>query len=256
MRFNEHNRTLIREVAGVVDFVGGEDPLAKKSHSIQHSERTPVMIRDQVIERLLGRKYQFYVIQTHSQFESHVISALNHHRAMDEETFFKGETADLFINSAQFVASDDEVIDGEAKKKFTGYIYVSMHMSIDSWHHVKSIPKVSGFVGGKNIEEVRPISLNPLSETSSQRQREALEATANIVTIEFETGDIVDIIDGPFATYMGQVQEVTPEQERLRVLIDPSRSLLTQRDQKDRSRFSTDLHFSAEVTWGQVKKLS
>jgi transcription termination/antitermination protein NusG len=254
MYFNQRNRALLREVPGIIDFVGGEQPLAKKNYAIQPAELSPLKIRASVVERFAKHQYQYFVIQTHSQFEGHVIKSLNHHRSLDEESLFKGEQSDLFINSAQFVANETDA-NGEVKKKFTGYIYVSMHMSIDSWHHVKSISKVAGFVGGKNIEEVRPVSINDGYETHSKRTQELKNAASIELEAAFEVGDVIDIIDGPFATYMGEVQEVAAKQERLRVLIDPSRSLLAQRDSKDRSRFSTDLNFSAEVEFKQVKKL-
>jgi transcription termination/antitermination protein NusG len=253
MYFTEHHRQLIREIPGIIDFVGGSHPLAKKGHAIQDSDFTPLKIKDQIIERFKGHQYQLYVLQTHSQFEEQVINALRHHRSMAEEMLFNKDNSDLFINSARFVANEEESIHGHGKKKFTGYIYLSMHMCIDSWHLVKSIPKVSGFVGGKNIEEVRPVSISEDLELTPTRTVESAQAEPSIVSA-FSVGDLVDILDGPFATYMGQVQDVYLDQERLSILINPNRTAANT-SVKDRSGFSADLNFHAEVEFKQVKKL-
>ena len=255
LRYSEHIRELIRNVDGIIDFVGGDHPLIKSGQRFdEHFHTKLVTIKDKVVERFRNHDYYLYVVQTYSQYESQVIQALNLRKSATEDSLIKGDLVDLFINSARFVPEeiDEDVVIGR-EQLVRGYIYVSMHMSPESWHLVRSIPRVSGFVGGKTLEEVRPVKQKPLSDSTPTRvQEEQVAVSVNQAT--YVRGDIVDIIDGPFATYLGEIQEVDGPQERLRVLIDPSRSIAQHKNASDRSRFSSELTFLAEVTWSQVKR--
>jgi len=101
-----------------------------------------------------------------------------------------------------------------SRKFFPGYILVNMELSDDTWHVIKSTPKVTGFVGGAtnppavSEEEVRGIT--------QQMQEGAIKPKPKVL---FESGESVKVIDGPFQDFSGVVEDVKPEKGKLRVLI-------------------------------------
>ncbi len=100
------------------------------------------------------------------------------------------------------------------RKFFPGYVLVKMDMTDETWHLVKSTPKVTGFLGSRG----RP---TPISEAEAQRIMhqvdEGVERPKSSVT--FEVGEQVRVSDGPFAAFTGFVEEVDAEKERLKVSV-------------------------------------
>jgi transcriptional antiterminator NusG len=139
-------------------------------------------------------------------------------------------------------------------KAFKGYVYVSMHMDVDSWHLIKSTQRVVGFVGGQNLTKVRPVTGREVELLGFSR-REAPVAQETIVEVElkYQSGDLVEIIDGPFASYVGEVQDVDAGQELIKLLINPSYTVSEARE--TRSRFASEVTFQAEVAFSQVKPI-
>ena len=102
-----------------------------------------------------------------------------------------------------------------AEKKFLpGYILVKMIMNDDSWHLVKSIPKVGGFLGGNG----KP---SPITSAEASRILKHIEdgaATTNNI-INFEVGESVKVVDGPFDSFVGVVMEIDNDKNRLKVSV-------------------------------------
>ncbi|MDX1917254.1 MAG: transcription termination/antitermination protein NusG [Rickettsiaceae bacterium] len=100
------------------------------------------------------------------------------------------------------------------KKMLPGYILVKMHFSDESWHLVKSIPKVSSFLGSGS----KP---SPVSEIEVQRILDQISQGAALVTAKkiYEEGEKVKVIDGPFESFVGIIQEVDIDKMRLRVSV-------------------------------------
>jgi len=101
-----------------------------------------------------------------------------------------------------------------SRKFFPGYILVNMELSDDTWHVIKSTPKVTGFVGGATNPP--PISEDEVREITQQMQEGAIKPKPKVL---FETGESVKVIDGPFQDFSGVVEDVKPEKGKLRVLI-------------------------------------
>jgi transcriptional antiterminator NusG len=250
--FSNYHRDLLNEVPGIVDFVGGDQPLSKRGSVLKPAELKPVKISGEVVAQFAPHRYQLYVVQTQSQSEKGVVDTLLLKRAEDEDALLLGDKSRMFINQTRFISQNDDGT-GISKKKF-GYIYVSVHLDSTSWHLIKSIPKVSGFVGGKNINEVRPLSsIEAQTIFGMNEQRNERE---EVVTQKFDyvIGDIVEVTEGPFARYKGQVQEVSPSQETMRILIDTTGTSLGVSGVKDQSGFSSGLNIPIEVEISQVKK--
>ena len=100
------------------------------------------------------------------------------------------------------------------RKFFPGYIIVRMELNDETWHVVKGTPKVTGFVGGATNPP--PISEEEVAQMT-QRMKDGEEKPKP--TITFEEGESVRVIDGPFANFSGYVDEVMPEKEKLRVMV-------------------------------------
>jgi transcriptional antiterminator NusG len=101
-----------------------------------------------------------------------------------------------------------------AKKFFPGYILVQMTLTDETWHLVRSIPKVSGFLGAKG----NPL---PISVAEVNRIVKKVEDSANSSqhSVNYEIGDAVTVCDGPFASFQGLIDEVDYEKERVKVAV-------------------------------------
>ena len=99
-------------------------------------------------------------------------------------------------------------------KFFPGYILVKMEMSDDTWHVVKDTPRVSGFLGSHN--KPQPISEKEVSHIMEQIEEGIERPTAQVY---FEVGEQVRVNDGPFASFVGVVEDVDTEKSRLKVSV-------------------------------------
>ena len=155
-----------------------------------------------------------YVVHTYSGYENKVRKSLEERvRQFNLQEQF----GEILIPTEQVV----EMVKGEKRtskrKFFPGYIIVEMEMGPASWHLVKSTPKVTGFVGGgKTPEDVPAISRVEVERLTSQISEGTLKPKPKV---QFETGDSVRVVDGPFSGFNGSVEEVNAEKGRLRVLV-------------------------------------
>jgi transcriptional antiterminator NusG len=87
-------------------------------------------------------------------------------------------------------------------------------MNDQLWHEVKNTPRVTGFVGGGNS----PVPLTA-EEVNSILYRQATSAERPRPKMTFERGEVVRIVDGPFANFSGKIDEINPERNTLRVMV-------------------------------------
>jgi len=154
---------------------------------------------------------QWYVVHTYSGFEHKAKAALEERvRALGKQDFF----GDVLVPAEKVV----ELVKGRKKtssrKFFPGYILVNMDLNDETWHIVKSTPKVTGFVGGAT--QPAPISEAEVREITQQMEEGAARPKPKVL---FESGEHVKVIDGPFQDFNGVVEEVKPDKGKLRVLI-------------------------------------
>ncbi len=155
---------------------------------------------------------QWYVVHAYSGFEKSV------QRTLKERI----ERAGMQENFGQILVPVEEVVEMRGGQKrtterkfFPGYVLVQMEMNDDSWHLVKSTPKVTGFVGG-TANKPAPISEREVQEILQQIQ-EGVDKPRPKIT--FEVGELVRVIDGPFNDFNGSVEEVNYEKSKLRVSV-------------------------------------
>ncbi|MDP3859799.1 MAG: transcription termination/antitermination protein NusG [Stagnimonas sp.] len=155
---------------------------------------------------------RWYVVHAYAQYENSVAKALKERiaRAGLDEQF-----GDILVPTEEVV----EVKDGQKRtterKFFPGYVFVNMEMNEDTWHLVKSTPKVLGFIGG-TAEKPAPIS-DKEANAILNRVEEAVERPKPKTL--FEPGQQVRVNDGPFADFTGVVEEVNYDKNRLRVAV-------------------------------------
>jgi transcription termination/antitermination protein NusG len=156
----------------------------------------------------------WYVVHTYSGYEHKVKAALEERiRSMAKSDKF----GEILVPSEKVV----ELVKGKKKtssrKFFPGYILVNMRLDKETWHIIKSTPKVTGFVGGAmDPESVPPISEAEVREITHQMEEGAVKPKPKVL---FEQGENVKVIDGPFQDFNGVVEEVKPDKGKLRVLI-------------------------------------
>lgn len=111
-----------------------------------------------------------------------------------------------------------KVVDGKKKestrRSMPGYLFVEMHMNEETWHLVRNTEKITGFVGD-------PRNPRPMREREIGKVRKQMEegAIAPKPAVTYEEGMTVRVVDGPFASFTGQVDEVKPDRQKLRVLV-------------------------------------
>ncbi len=154
---------------------------------------------------------KWYVIQTYSGFENKVRESLlqrvkeNNMEAIFGEVLIPTETVqEARANGKQRVRQ---------KTSFPGYMFVEMEMSESAWHLVKNTPKVTGFVGNQKPQEVKPPQIDDLRKSIVEG------AVKPKPRVSFEAGDEIRVIDGAFANFMGTVEEVMPEKQKLKVKV-------------------------------------
>lgn len=153
----------------------------------------------------------WYIVHTHTGFEEKVKKTLEERiRSAGQEEFF----GEILIPTEQVV----EMVKGSRKessrKFFPGYILVKMELNDASWHTVHDTPRVTGFVG----DNLNP---QPLSDADAEKIIGRIEEGASTPRpkVVFDEGDVVRVIDGPFANFQGVVEEVFPDKGRVRVMV-------------------------------------
>ncbi len=154
---------------------------------------------------------RWYIIHTYSGFEQKVADSL---RSRAEAFGFAEKIGNVLIPTEEVVEmrSGRKVI--SKRLLYPGYVLVEMAMDDQLWHEVKNTPRVTGFVGGGN----NPVPLTA-DEVNSILYRQATSADRPRPKQTFEKNETVRIIDGPFASFSGKVDEVNSERDTLRVMV-------------------------------------
>ena len=149
---------------------------------------------------------KWYVVHTYSGYENAVKSSI--------EKFVSGRgMEDKILRIEIPLETVTEVTDsGETRqverKVFPGYVLIKMVMTDDTWHLVRNVRGVTGFVGSAN----KPI---PLTEEEVL----AMGMEKHEIVVRYNVGDHVKIVDGPLASFTGVVEEIEPEKNRVSVMV-------------------------------------
>lgn len=155
---------------------------------------------------------QWFVVHAYSNYEHKVKNSLIERvrRAGLEDKF-----GEILVPTEEVVEMREGQRRKSERKFFPGYVLVQMEMNEETWHLVKEVPKVLGFIGGSSD---RPA---PISEREAQailnRVQEGVDKPRP--KILFEPGEVVRVTDGPFNDFSGVVENVNYEKSKVRVAV-------------------------------------
>ena len=155
---------------------------------------------------------RWYVVHAYSGFEAQVKRSLEERIARYgmEEKFGK-----ILVPTEEVVEMRGGQQRKSERKFFPGYVLVQMEMTDDTWHLVRDVPKVMGFIGGTGDKPA------PITEREAnailQRVQEGVEKPKPKVL--FEPGEVVRVTDGPFNDFSGVVEAVNYDKNRLQVAV-------------------------------------
>ena len=153
----------------------------------------------------------WYIVQSHSSFENKVAQNIK-----DEAE--KAKISEKFEEIVVPTQDVTEVKRGKRvqrkKKYFPGYILIKSEMDNNIYHMIKGIKKVSGFLGSKGMPS--PVSDKEIEKILGQIKDGVTEAKSGI---EYSVGEKVQVVDGPFASFTGMIEEIDEEKARLKVSV-------------------------------------
>ncbi len=158
---------------------------------------------------------QWYVIHAYSGFEKHVKRALEERVKLNE---MEDDIVEIMVPTEEVIEMRAGQKRRQERKFFPGYVLVNMEMRDETWHLVKETPRVMGFIGEdpKNPGHVSPISEKE-ANAILQRMDDSTEKPKPKTL--FEAGEVVRVVDGPFADFNGVVEEVNYDKNRLQVAV-------------------------------------
>jgi transcriptional antiterminator NusG len=157
----------------------------------------------------------WYVVHSYAGYENRVKSNLeNRISSLNMEDY-------IF----QIEVPQEEVVEiknGQRKtvkrNKFPGYVLVRMELTNESWGAVRNTPGVTGFVG--NSHEPFPLTLDEVVNILAPEQEKGEKKETEVKVLDFEVGDSVTVIDGPFATLQATINEINPDAQKIKGLVE------------------------------------
>ncbi|HSS74210.1 MAG TPA: transcription termination/antitermination protein NusG [Gaiellaceae bacterium] len=156
--------------------------------------------------------FQWYVINTYSGHENKVKANLEHRiDSMNQRVRFRR----VVVPTEQVIETKDGQKVQAEKRVLPGYVLVNMDLNDDAWTVVKNTPGVTGFVGAGS----KPV---PLSQNEVDRILHTGAATGERprTQVEYSLGESVKVTSGPLSDFDGEIVEVNPDAQKLKVLVD------------------------------------
>jgi transcriptional antiterminator NusG len=157
-------------------------------------------------------KQRWHVVHAYSGFEAYVKKVLESRIATSEH---KDKFGSIMVPTEEVVEMRDGQRRKSERKFFPGYVLVQMEMDSDTWHMVKQVPKVLGFIGGTS-DKPAPITESE-ADAILNRVEEGVDRPRPKVL--FEVGEVVRVNDGPFNDFNGVVEEVNYEKSKMLVSV-------------------------------------
>lgn len=155
----------------------------------------------------------WYVVHTYSGYENRVKANL-------EKRVETMGMQDKIFRVIVAEHEETEMKDGKKRtmmrKVFPGYVLVEIIMTDDSWYVVRNTPGVTGFIGSSG-GGAKP---TPLLPEEADRLLEQMGMTEKVYGMDITVGEVVEVLEGPFAHFQGRVEEIDVEQGKLKVTVD------------------------------------
>ena len=153
----------------------------------------------------------WFIVQSHSNFENKVAKLI---REEAEKLNFKDKIEEIIVPTHDIT----EVRRGKRiqrkKKYFPGYVLIKSEMNSELYHMIKNIKKVSGFLGSKGVPV--PVSDKEIDKILGQIKDGVAQPKS---AIDYSIGEKVQVIDGPFASFNGLIEDIDEEKSRLKVSV-------------------------------------
>ncbi|PHQ23776.1 transcription termination/antitermination protein NusG [Marinobacter guineae] len=155
---------------------------------------------------------RWYVVHAYSGFEKQVMRTLKERVALDgmEDRF-----GEILVPTEEVVEMREGKKRKSERKFYPGYVLVQMEMDDATWHLVKNTPRVLGFIGGTKDKPA------PITEKEADAILRRVESGADKPKPKtlFEPGEVVRVVEGPFADFNGVVEEVDYDKSRVKVAV-------------------------------------
>ena len=158
------------------------------------------------------QRMRWYVVQAFSGYEGRVQKSLIEYIRLNE---MEDQFGEILVPTEEVVEMRAGQKRKSERKFFPGYVLVEMLMNDASWHLVRSIPRVMGFIGG-TPERPAPIS-DKEAQAILNRLQDAIDKPKPKTL--FEPGEVVRVSEGPFADFNGVVESVDYEKSRIKVSV-------------------------------------
>lgn len=203
-----------------------ESALANRAADVASGDRADDATPDPLEEfrrALRAKPGEWYVVQTYSGMENRVrtnlesrIVSLNMEDYIFEVEVPQEEVAEIKGGQRKLVK----------RNRFPGYVLVRMEMTDESWAAVRHTPAVTGFVGHTHqpipltLDEVERWLAPDVTEQVKPAEQEEAGAAPQVEVLDFEVGDSVMVIDGPFATLHATINEINADSQKIKGLVE------------------------------------
>lgn len=153
---------------------------------------------------------QWYAIHTYSGYEEKVAESI---RQRAESLDMKDKIYQVLVPKEKMIEIKNGKRKVVEKRIFQGYVLVQMKLSEDAWYIVRNTPSVTGFVGTGT--EPTPVEGDEIEKIMKRMGREEPKHK-----IDYNIGDVVNIIDGPFKGFDGAINEIDVQKGKLKVLVN------------------------------------
>jgi transcriptional antiterminator NusG len=160
-----------------------------------------------------GKRTRWYVVQSQSNYEKRVQTAIREQALM---TGLDKMIEEVLIPMEEVVEVKKGAKVKSERKFFPGYVLVKAVMTDEVWHLIKGTSHVTGFVGAERGSKPLPIS-NTEAERILQQMEDGVDKPRSLVS--FDVGEEVRVIDGPFSSFQGVVEEIDEEKAKLKVSV-------------------------------------
>ncbi|NCN42799.1 MAG: transcription termination/antitermination protein NusG [Piscirickettsiaceae bacterium CG_4_9_14_3_um_filter_43_564] len=155
---------------------------------------------------------RWYVVHAYSGYENKVKKGIEEHV---ERAGLAGDFGKILVPSEEVVEIRDGKKRTSERKFFPGYVLVQMELNDDTWHLVKSVPQVMGFIGGSS-DRPAPISQKEVDRILQKVEEGVDKPKPKVI---YEPGEMVRVIDGPFNDFEAVVEEVDYDKNKLQVSV-------------------------------------
>ena len=153
----------------------------------------------------------WYIVQSHSSFENKVAKIIKEEA---EKSKISDKIEEIIVPTHDITEVKRGKRVQRKKKYFPGYVLIKSEMDNSLYHMIKNIKKVSGFLGSKGIPT--PVSDKEIEKILGQIKDGVAQPKSGI---EYAVGEKVQVIDGPFASFSGLVEDIDEEKSRLKVSV-------------------------------------